>query len=235
MNQEITITLPEQPADQAAMVTRGQTWAEALVIATPEDRRTASTGVAGLKKIVKEVEALFEDPKRAASAAHKAVCAAEKTLREPIVQAIAMASEKMLAYDRDQDRIRREAEAKLRAEAERQAAAERARLEAIARRCKDEAKREAYEDAAQAVVPVAVSVAPPDDRAPGEIRSKRWRAELVSLPDLIKAAAAGDPTATMLLAFDQVAATKAAGMFRRDGVVPGVRFVEVETISHRGA
>jgi hypothetical protein len=231
---EITITMPDQPAEQAAMIQRGATWAEALVIATPDDRKQASAGVARMKGALKDIADLFADSKKAASDAHKAICAAEKRLADPVKAAMELATRKMMAYDDEQERIRREQEAELRRKAEAEAEAERRRLAAIANRCKDEAKREAYQEAAAAVVPVAVAVAKADDKADGEIQSKRWKAELVSMDALIREAAAGYSAAISLLAFDQTAANRAAVAFKRDGVVPGVRFYADTVYQHRG-
>jgi len=233
MTEEIKITMPEQPEEQQQIIAKGQTWAESLVIATPDDRKTASAGVAKMKAIVKEIGALFADSKKAASDAHKAVCAAEKRLATPVNDAIALATGKMIVYDREQEQIRRAAEEAARRKAEAEAEAERKRLEAIAKRCKDEAKKEAYEEAAASVAPVAVQVAKADDRADGEVRKTIWGAELVSMEELIKAAAGGDNGAKALLVFDQAAANRAATAFKRDGVVPGVAFKSETQIQHR--
>jgi membrane protein involved in colicin uptake len=230
----IEIQMPDQPDEQAALVERGTTWADSLTITTPEVRKEVSAGIGRLKKIKTEIAVLFRDPKKAASDAHKAICAAEKKLMQPVDDAIQTANGKLLAYDREQARIRAEQEAELRRKAEAEAEKERRRLEAIAARCKDEAKREAYEEAAEAVVPVAVAVAPAEDRAEGEVRVKRWKAELTDLNDVIAAAASGNQAAAGLLAFDQSAANRAAVAFKRDGVVPGVRFYADEAIQHRG-
>ena len=232
MSNEITITMPEQPADQTALTERGTSWAAAVEIKTSTDRITASAGVAGLKNAVKQITELFAESKTAANAAHKAVCAAEKKLAEPITAAIIIVNDKMLAYDRKEAAIRAQEQRRLQAAAQAQADAEKRRLAAIAARCKDETKKEAYTEAAAAVVPVAVTIAPPP-KAEGEIVRKVWKARLVSIEMLI-AAAKTDQTAAMMLAFDQTAANKAAAMFKRNGVVDGVEFYEESQITHRG-
>jgi hypothetical protein len=229
----ITITLPEQPADQRQAVTVAETWAAALTIADADTRRQASAGVVKLKGMERAVKELFAPSKKAASDAHKAVCAAEKKLLAPIEAARRAAENKMLAYDAEQGHIRREAEAKALAEAEARADGERRRLAAIAARCKDEAKAEVYREAAAAVTAVPVPAAAAE-KIDGETVRKVWRAELASLSAVISAAAAGDINAAQLLAFDQTAANKMASMFKRDGVVAGVTFSEVPQLAHRG-
>ena len=67
----------------------------------------------------------------------------------------------------------------------------------------------------------------------GEIRRRVWRAELTDKAALIEAAAEGNAAAEGLLLFDATAANKAAVAFKRDGVVPGVRFFEEMQLSHR--
>ena len=137
MNNAITITLPEQPADQRQAVTAAEQWASALAITDADARRQASAGVVKLKGMERGVKELFAGAKKAASDAHKAVCDAEKKLLAPIETARRQAENKMIAYDAEQSRIRDEQLAKARAEAEAKAEGERRRLEAIAARCKD--------------------------------------------------------------------------------------------------
>jgi hypothetical protein len=50
---------------------------------------------------------------------------------------------------------------------------------------------------------------------------------------VIKAAAMGNTTAQACIEFNQAAATKFAATYKRDGVVPGIRFEAVTQIQHR--
>lgn len=232
--QEITITVPTQSEDQAASVSRGQAWAAELVISDGDTRRTASAGIAQLKKYAAQVKELFADPKKAANDAHKAVCTAEKKLLAPIADAVDMAGKKILTYDAKVEALRRAEQARLQAQAEAVAAKERARLEAIAKRCTtDAAKAEAYREAAEEVVPQAVIMPTINDAAQGEVKRRVWKAELTDMAALIAAAAGGNAAAAGLLVFDGTAANRAAAAFKRDGVVPGVRFFEETQLSHR--
>lgn len=203
-------------------------------IRNAEDRIALSERVGHCKRVLKQITCLFADSKKAASDAHKAICAAEKRLTDPINDFIGRANSRLWDYDAEQERKRREEEARLRREAEEKAEAERKRLASIAARCKDAEKKEAYQQAADAVQVSIPTLATAQDKAKGEVRQTRWVAELSDINAVIKAAAAGDVNACSCLAFDQSNADSMARMFRRDGVVTGVRFVEKTTIQHRG-
>jgi hypothetical protein len=227
---EIKITMPEL-RDPAPIVLTGQKYIVTRALASPVERRGCSEIMHRVKSDRVAVLNMHNGTVKRAYELHRELTARRNMAVALHDQVIAACDKLCKDWDREQARIAEESAA----EQERANKAEERRLAAIAARCKDPEKREAYEQAAQQAALAPIAAAPPDDRAPGEVRSVRWRAELVSMPELIKAAAAGCPTATMLLAFDQSAATKAAGMFRRDGVVPGVRFYEDATISHRGS
>lgn len=231
---EIIITVPAQPEEQQKRQDKAQEWAAQLVVADADTRREASAGVAGLKKMAAQVKELFADSKKAAHKAHRAVCAAEAKLLEPIMDAAKIAEGKMIDYDRAERKRIEDERRRLQAEADAKAEAERKRLAALAARCTVDAdKREAYAEAAEAVIPQAVVLPQADDRAEGEVRQVRWRAVCVDMGLLIKAAADGNVNAAAMLEFNQAAANRLATALKRDGVAPGVRFEGVETITHR--
>lgn len=148
MNEPITITMPDQDAIGAEVTAIGGMIAP---IKTAQDRIALSERVGNCKRVLKQIAELFSDSKKAANDAHKAVCAAEKRLSDPVNAFVAEANKMLWAYDAEQERKWREAEEQLRREAEAKAEAERKRLSAIAARCKDEDKREAYTQAAESV------------------------------------------------------------------------------------
>jgi hypothetical protein len=187
---KITIDLPDAGAigAEVATVSGGAAVAE---IRDDAERMAVSERIGQCKRVLKQINELFKGAKKAASDAHKAVCAAERKLSDPVDAWIRQAGQKVLAYDAEKDRIRMAEEARLQAEAQAKADAERRRLEAIAARCKDEEKKAAYEDAAQAVQVVVPHIAAPENKAAGEVKSVRWVAELTDLTLLCKAAAGG--------------------------------------------
>ncbi len=204
------------------------------VITNDYERMIISESLGHSKRLIKQINDLFKDSKKAASSAHKAVCAAEKKLTDPVLQWAQAANARLIEYDRKKEQERREEEARLQAEAQAKADAEKRRLEAIAARCKNEEKKQAYEEAAQSVNVYVPEVAKVDNKAEGEIKSVIWKAELQSFEKLIKAAADGDVNAITCLSFDQSAANKLATAFKRENVISGVAFEKQFRISHRG-
>jgi hypothetical protein len=234
MKEEITITLPEV-RNPAPAVMQAQRYVVMRALENPVERRTCSEIMGAVKADRKAVWDSQSGVVKRAFDLHRELTAKRN-------EAVALHDEILAACEklcRDWDREQKRLADLAAAEQERANQAEERRLAAIAARCKNPEKKAAYQDAAQQVANAPIAVARPDDRAAGEVRSKRWRAECVDLDALIDAANSEDSATRMLarrmLAFDLAAATREATSFRRDGVVPGVRFVEVETISHRGA
>ena len=230
---KITIDMPDAAAISAEVATVSG-GADVAAIRDDAERMAVSERIGQCKRVLKQINELFKDAKKAASDAHKAVCAAERKLSDPVDAWVKQAGQKVLAYDAEKDRVRRAEEARLQAEANAKADAERRRLAAIAARCKDEEKKSAYEAAAQSVQVVVPHIAAPENKAAGEVKSVRWVSELTDLTLLCKAAADGDVNAIACLAFAQSSADQLARAFQRDAVVPGVRFTTKTIISHRG-
>lgn len=102
------------------------------------------------KKIVGE----FKEMKDAANRAHKAICAKENEHLKPIEEAEQIAGRACRVYEDEQDRIRREAQAKIDAENRRIAEEDRIRREAEAKVLRDaelarQAEQRAADDAAR--------------------------------------------------------------------------------------
>lgn len=233
MDDKITIDMPETTAISTEVA--GFNGCLAIpVIKNDSERMTISEKVGHCKRMIKQINDLFKDSKKAASSAHKAICAAEKKLTDPVLQWSQAANARLIEYDRKKEQERRAEEARLQAEAQAKADAEKRRLEAIAARCKDEEKKQAYVEAAQSVNVFVPEVAKVENKADGEIKSVIWKAELKSFSDLIKAAADGDVNAITCLSFDQSAANKLATAFKRENVISGVAFEKQIRISHRG-
>jgi hypothetical protein len=96
-------------------------------ISSSEQLQVVGTEVLRIKDVRKQVQELFADPKKQAHETHKSICEAEKKLLDPLDQAEKAYNQMILNYNREQqrllaleqERIRKEAEAK--AEVERQA------------------------------------------------------------------------------------------------------------------
>jgi hypothetical protein len=94
-------------------------------IASLEQFTAVNDEMVRIKDFKKQVEELFKDAKSKAHEAHKSICDAEKKLLNPLELAEKQYSPLILDYTREQDRIRREAEAEARRKAETEAEAER--------------------------------------------------------------------------------------------------------------
>lgn len=116
--------------------------AETMQIVTLEDYQSSAEMRKILKDLDKNIVAFFEPMKSAASAAHKAICAKENEARKPITEADAIVTKKRTVYYDEQERIRKEAEAKAQREAEEAAKKERDRLLALAVKAEEKGKDE---------------------------------------------------------------------------------------------
>ena len=77
MNDQITIDMPETTAISTEV--QGFNGCELIpVITNDSERMQVSEKVGHCKRMVKQIKDLFKDSKKAASSAHKAICAAEK-------------------------------------------------------------------------------------------------------------------------------------------------------------
>jgi hypothetical protein len=121
----------------------------------------------------------------------------------------------------------------LQAEADAQAEAERKRAMAAAAKLKTPELREARIEAAQEIAAPVVQVAPAVAKAAGEATVTRWKAELVSLPDLIRAAAGGNQAAASMLAYDSAAGNGFARGTKGAVQVPGLRVYSEQGMSLR--
>jgi len=229
----------EQPAIGGELQTRidnGQTWADGLAIVTPSDRTQASAGVSRIKGMIGQVVDLFAASKTAANTAHKAICAAEKKLAEPLQEAVKRASQKILAYDAAESAKAAKEAARRQADADADAARLRAKLEREAAHLKTpELRAERLEQAAAVEAPI-VQVAAVVPTVKGESTRSVWKAELTDKMALIAAAAgANGAAAASLLAFSGTDASRFASATRGQVAVPGVRFYEEKQLAHRSA
>lgn len=167
--------------------------------------------------------------KQKAHEAHKAICSAENALLLPIRQAKQVLSRSIGEWDAEQDRIRREEQRRLEAEAQR-----RADEEALAAAIDAEqsgADAEEIEAVLSSPAPVQkVSAAPTYTKQVSTRES--WSAEVVSLPSLVKAAAA-NPALLCYLQANESALNAAARAQKNVFSVPGCKAV-VQRVAIRG-
>lgn len=89
--------------------------AKALIIKTDEDNLCAQSLGTVYKNIIKEAKAYFGPKKKKAKSVHTDWVEAEREAIEPYEKAVSILKSAMLKYEEEQEKIRREKEAKLRA------------------------------------------------------------------------------------------------------------------------
>lgn len=144
MSKQITVPGKDDPKIQSGVATANDFLAQAsdYVIDSPEMYEIGNESLGAMRKAEKELEELRTSITGPINQALKATNAVFKPMAEAIAQAKQLLGSKMLAYRNEQERIKREAEAKALAERE-------AELKA-AREEQERVRREAEEKMAQA-------------------------------------------------------------------------------------
>jgi hypothetical protein len=207
--------------------------AQALAVRDQGARNNAVAFLTAVKQAQKRIGGLCDPTVAKALAAHREAVAMRKRMLAPFEAAESAVKVKVLAYDQEAEMARRVEQARLQAIADAQAKTERKRAMAAAAKLKTPELREDRLEAAQEIVAPAVQVAPAVSKATGEAAVTRWKAELVSLPDLIKAAAGGNQAAASMLVYDSVAANGFARGTKGAVQIPGVRVYSETGISLR--
>lgn len=128
--------------DQQQVTERALTWpqrAGALTIQSPDSYTEAGEMLKGIKALRKEVDAAFDPIITAAHAAHREACSQKKRAETPLAEAETILKRGLIAYDTEQERIRRIEERRLQ---------ELARLEQEARQLAEAAELERQANAA---------------------------------------------------------------------------------------
>lgn len=198
---------------------------------------------------IKRVGEVLDPICDAAFAAHKIAVGQRDALLKPAQGAKRILGERMGAWDREQARLRREAEDQARRERERQEAEARAVAEAETRRLQAEAEAKRIDEAgaleaagdregAERLIsaPVAVAAVKPmpifaprpvataPARVDGITHRDQWSAEVTDLMQLVQAVAVGRAPLTLVKA-DEVALNQMARALKQGMNVPGVRAV----------
>jgi hypothetical protein len=208
--------------------------AAAVQIRSKEDRALAVQFAMDIRREVKALQAT--EIYRHAAAAEQSAKAVMSVFRTTIREAdnvIKLLKQKATDYDRE---VRRKAEEEARRQQailEENARKERERMEKAAMKLKTESLRE--ERLAEAAAIEAPTIVPPPavERTQGETRRITWKARLVSMTDLIAAAANEVEGAHNMIAFDQTAANAIARATKGSIRIPGVEFWAEESMSLR--
>jgi hypothetical protein len=221
MSALVEVEKPEQQFEQSALSVRDE--AKAIQIVDQETYNAAAAKFEAVSALEKQITEHYAPMKTAAHEAHKKVCAAEKSMLGPVSEAKQILSRAIGTFDREQEALRRAAELKLEEEARKRAQeeAEKLALDAIDHGASEEEINSIVEEAVSAPLPV-VHAAPTYQRASGVITRETWRAELVSLPVLIKAAAENPSAFQQYLTVNLPAANAAARNQKSAFKVPGL-------------
>jgi hypothetical protein len=139
---------------------------------------------------------------------------------------------KLLAYQQEQERIRREAERKLQAEADAKAAKEREKLIAKAAKAEEKGNVGKAEDlrlAAEVVQPMPITV---ESTTPKITTRTTWRGECTDILSLARAVLNNQAPAT-LLSINQTALNEFARSVKDTLPVPGIKFIEEKSVVSR--
>jgi hypothetical protein len=136
---------------------------------------------------------------------------------------------KIAHYHNEQERIRREAQAK----AEEEARKERARLEAQAAKAREKGKEERAEALEiKAATTVAVTPAIATQKITGASVRKVWSAEVIDVIELCKAIVAGDIPPTVI-DFKQSELNRLATTWQNNRAFPGLRISQQSVVMSR--
>lgn len=224
------IALPDsKQVEQQALAAVEQ--AKSISIVTDDDFQEAAGFLNGLKAIQKAIDETFNDPIKAAYAAHKSIVAAKAKHSEPVDQAERIIKGKLAAYQIEQER-------KARAEAERLAleARKKAEDEQLARAQAMEAsgQKEAAEAILSEDTASPVIQARPTAKANGVSFREKWCGEVTDLMTLVKAIAVGQAPLTLIQS-NPTTVRQYAESTKGNVKVPGVRFWVEKVVSGRSA
>lgn len=210
-----------------------QPLAEARVykIVSQDQYSGAGERLKGIMSLKKKVNETFDPIISKAHAAHKEAVLQKKNHEGPLIEAEGLYKRAMLGFQQEQERIRRETQAKLEEEARK----EREKLEARAAKAEEKGKSEKAEElrtqAATVPTPVVQIETP---RVSGVSTRETYKAEVTDLMLLVKAVAAG----TVPLGAIEASTTFLNGQARLQKTAlqyPGVKVVVEQGISSRAS
>ena len=158
--------------------------ARALTITNPEQYTKAALFLKGVKALGKEIKATFDEPIKAAHAAHKAIVAAKKKHEGPLLEAEGLVKGKISTWtEAESRRMEGEREAKERDGLDMEVARREAEVEALRSAGRN---HEADFIEAQPVTPPVVQVETETPKIEGVSSRELWSGEVTSLIMLIR-------------------------------------------------
>ena len=209
-------------------------WAKQLVVANKEDAEAALAQLSNIKAARRKWTDYWGPLKKAAHDSWKGIVAKEKEGTDIIDAAERTVKGKVVTWQRAEQEKAEAERRRLQAIADEQARKERERLEKEAARLKTPEKKEERLEQAAAVAAPVIEVAAPSLEVKGVAGRVTWKAELVSMEELIRAASPGSVAAS-LLSFNQKAGDAFARATKGQTAVPGIRFREEHGLAVKAA
>lgn len=200
------LTLPEQAAELTIVDDAGYTKAGDLLTR--------------IKTLRGEIADTFDPIIKKAHEAHKEALAQKARIETPLVKAESLIKPKIASYHAEQDRKRREEEARLLAEQKKVEEDARIAEAANLEKAGESEMAERVLDEPPMMAPV---VLPPTPKVQGITVKKVWKGRFDNLDLVIKAAAEGDRLAKSLLLGNQSALDALARSLKENFKVPGCR------------
>lgn len=206
--EEKVLTIPEQ--------------AKAFTVNSNDDYIAGESLLASCKEMENEIHATFDPIVEKAHSAHKEAVAQRKKYLDPIEEGRKILKQKMIAYQDEQERIRREEQRRIEAEAKARAEQEALEAAVAAEQSGDNETAEAIISEPVYVPPVMVAKTAP---AASRLSAGRevWSGECVNLMALAKAVVEGKQPLSYLQASKTV--LDVAAKMKSSCNIPGVRAV----------
>jgi hypothetical protein len=200
-------------------------------VTSQDEYITSADRLKAIKALARKIDETFDPHIKRAFDSHRALCAEKKQHMQPLEDAERLIKKAVIGYQLDQERIRREAEARAQEEARK----ERERLEAQSRKLEAKGKAEqaaAKQAAADAVI--APTIAPSVPKVAGLSTRVTFKAVVLDKLELVKAVAAGIVPLNALDANMPFLNNQARAM-RQTMAYPGVRVEEETGLASRSA
>lgn len=194
----ITIEKAQEDSLKQEALTVTQQAAAIKIVDQPSYDQAASLLLEKVLPFRKKWAEYWEPLKKAASDAHKAICAKFNEGDEPAARAEREIKLKIRAWDEEQERIRQEAQRKAQEEAEKKEREDRLAA-AIAAETSGATEEEVEQIVSAPIAVVAAPVAPTYARASGISSRENWKCHVLNIKQLCLAVAKGQVSAEYVL------------------------------------
>jgi len=202
--------------------------AQAITIQDSEQYTKAALFLKGVKELGKEIKATFDEPIKAAHAAHKAIVAAKKKHEGPLLEAEGLVKGKISTWTESESRkMEAEREAKAKGGMEIEKAKRKAEIEVLRSVGQND---EADFLESQPVTPPVVQVETETPKVDGVHTQEKWSGEVTSLIMLVRYVAEF-PNFIHLLKPDQTAINAMARGQKERLMIPGVQAVKKTVVA----